>query len=84
MRLLTRLSRLHIHTPAMIVNAVGAGECARCRLQRRNEAREVARLRRALKAAPQHPALFVAAAWMPPPHGHEALGRWRESWRALR
>ena len=82
-RLLKRLSKLRIHAPTMIVNAVGAGECPRCLRQRENEVREITRLRRALKAAPQQPLLVAAAAWMPPPHGHEALGAWRRSWRAL-
>lgn len=82
-RLLKRLSKLRIHTPTVIVNAVGAGECPRCRGQREHEARDIARLRRALKAAPQHPQLIAAPAWMPPPHGHEALVAWRRSWRAL-
>ena len=83
-RLLKRLSKLRIYAPTMIVNALGAGECPRCRRQREHEARAVTQLRRALKAAPQQPQLIAAPAWMPPPHGHETLGAWQGSWRAFR
>jgi arsenite-transporting ATPase len=83
-RLLKRLSKLSIHIPTMIVNAVGAGECPRCRRQREHETRDITRLRRALKAAPQQPQLVAAPGWIPPPQGQKALAVWRGSWRVLR
>jgi hypothetical protein len=67
----------------VIVNALGAGDCPRCRRQREQETRDIARLRKALKEAPQQPQLVAAPAWMPPPHGQEALVAWRGSWRAI-
>jgi arsenite-transporting ATPase len=82
-RFLSNLSRLHIHSPVVIVNAVGAGDCPRCRRQRAQEAMEIVRLGRGLVAAPQHPAVVLTPAWMPPPHGIRSLAAWRRSWRAL-
>ena len=82
-RLFVRLSRLGIHTPAAIVNAVGAGECERCARQQSASRREIAQLRDALRTHRSRPELVIAPATMPPPHGVEALQRWFTSWRAL-
>jgi arsenite-transporting ATPase len=81
-RLLARLTRLAIYSPAVVINALGAGTCARCRLQRRAEAREVLRLRRDLASIRHPPAIVVAPARMPPPHGCDELAAWRRTWQA--
>ena len=81
-RLLARLARLGIHAPLAIVNAVGAGTCARCLRRRSEEARELARLRRDLASGARR--LAITAATMPPPRGPAALDVWRRSWRVLR
>ena len=83
-RLLKRLSRLAIHVPSVIVNAIGAGTCARCLEQRKREAAEIGALRKDLHASSQRPRLLEAPGWMPPPHGHAALSEWRRTWRTLR
>jgi arsenite-transporting ATPase len=83
-RLLRRLLRLRIRAPLVVVNAVGAGTCPRCRAQRRREAVEIARLRTDLSSSSQRPGIVEAPGWMPAPHGHNALAEWRRSWRALR
>ncbi len=83
-RLLRRLSRLDIHSPVVVVNAAGAGTCARCRLQRAEETREIVRLRRDLASARQRPAVVIAPARMPPPAGRAALAAWRRSWQGPR
>jgi arsenite-transporting ATPase len=83
-RLLKRLARLHIHTPLVVVNAVGAGTCTRCRRQRAQERRELVRLRRDLASTPQRPEVAVTPARMPPPNGRDALAAWRHSWQVLR
>jgi arsenite-transporting ATPase len=82
-RLLARLSRLHIHSPTVVVNALGAGTCARCRRQRTAEAREVARLGRDLATNRHRVAIVAAPARMPPPSGPDELADWRTAWRAL-
>jgi arsenite/tail-anchored protein-transporting ATPase len=84
MRLLKELQRLHIHSPVVIVNATGAGECPRCRRQRAQEAAEVGRLRRDLRTALRHPCVVVTPAWMPPPHAVAALTAWHRSWQVPR
>jgi arsenite/tail-anchored protein-transporting ATPase len=83
-RLLKRLTRLRIHVPTIIVNAVGAGTCSRCRIYRRREALEMARLHKDLGSASQRPDVVEAPGWMPPPQGREALARWWHSRRTRR
>jgi arsenite-transporting ATPase len=82
-RLAARLAALHVAVPVVVVNALGAGDCARCRRQRAAERREVARLRRALPGGRARAQLAAAPAWMPPPHGRAALAEWRRAWRTL-
>lgn len=77
MRLIRRLHALNIHVPAAIVNVVGRGVCARCRLETAAEQLEIARLERAL---PRHMQVLLAPAELPPPHGPAALRRWQRSW----
>jgi arsenite-transporting ATPase len=82
-RLLARLARLGIHSPVVVVNALGAGTCARCRRQRTAEVREVRGLRRDLEATRSRPALVGAPARMPAPNGRAELVAWRRDWRVL-
>ncbi len=83
-RLSGRLSRLDIQSPLVVVNAVGAGTCARCERQRAAEKCEIVRLRRDLASARPRPALVIAPARMPPPNGRAALAGWRRSWQVPR
>jgi arsenite-transporting ATPase len=82
-RLLARLARLGIHSPVVVVNALGAGTCARCRRLRTAEVREVRGLRRDLEATRSRPALVGAPARMPAPNGRAELVAWRRDWRVL-
>jgi arsenite-transporting ATPase len=77
-RLMRRLHGMHIHVPVALVNAVGRGTCARCRVAAAAEQREVTRLRR---ATARQTAIVIAPAELPPPHGPAALGRWQRTWR---
>jgi arsenite-transporting ATPase len=81
LRLLTELRAMNIAAPAVIVNAAGAGTCARCRRTIAVERREIADLQRAL---PRQGAnrLIVAPAEMPPPRGR-SLEPWAQRWSAL-
>jgi anion-transporting ArsA/GET3 family ATPase len=79
-RLLTRLARLRIHVPALVVNAVGRGACRRCVRAARAEAVETARILRLTAAR-----VVLAGARLPPPRGAANLRRWaRSSWRDAR
>jgi arsenite-transporting ATPase len=79
-RLLTRLARLRIHVPALVVNAVGRGACRRCVRAARAEAVETARILRLTAAR-----VVLAGARLPPPRGAADLRRWaRSSWRDAR
>jgi arsenite-transporting ATPase len=80
-RLLARLDRMAVHVPAVIVNAVGRGTCARCRRAHEAEKREIARLRRSASGAARSMSIALAPAEVPPPHGAAALRRWQRSWR---
>ena len=83
-RLLERLHAASVFVPMVVVNAVGAGTCSRCRADRRAQRQEIAALRRQLTkgGAPQRQVL-VAPAELPPPHGWRALRRWRTTWSAF-
>lgn len=76
-RLLQRLHALGLHVPAVIVNAVGRGSCARCTTAARVERAEVARIER---IAPGR--TLVTGVMLPPPHGVAGVRRWgRSAWR---
>jgi arsenite-transporting ATPase len=79
-RLLTRLERMAIHVPAIIVNAVGRGTCTRCLRAQQAEKREMARLRKT--AAARSTRIVIAPAEVPPPHAPAELRRWQRSWTA--
>jgi arsenite/tail-anchored protein-transporting ATPase len=78
LRLLARLKTAHVSAPLVIVNAVGAGTCRRCRAERADQQREIAELLRIMRRSRR--AVLVAPAVLPPPHGAAALERWRETW----
>jgi arsenite/tail-anchored protein-transporting ATPase len=77
-RLLARLRRLHLATPAVVFNAVTLtpGRCARCRATAAAEEREVRALR------PRGCAIIRAPLAAPPPRGVAALERWAATWVA--
>jgi arsenite-transporting ATPase len=80
-RLRSSLDGLGIAVGAVIVNAVGAGQCRRCRAAASAQSREIARLRGVLAAAGY--AIIETPAEVPPPHGAAALRDWRTSWRLM-
>ncbi len=75
------LERLGVAVRALIVNAVGAGTCARCRAIVGQERRELRMLGAPPGRAPY--AIIVAPSALPPPHGAAALLEWRSRWRAI-
>lgn len=81
LELIEALRPIGLHVGAVIVNAVGRGECARCRTAAADQARAVARLRPAVAADGY--AIIEAPAEIPPPHGAAALSGWRSAWRQL-
>ena len=80
--LIASLRALGIAVQAVIVNAVGAGMCGRCRAAARAQADEIARLRRTAGGAGGY-AIIEAPAEMPPPHGAAALAAWGLGWRRI-
>ena len=80
--LLESLGSLGITVQAVIVNALGAGSCARCRAASRAQAVEVERLRRGPGAGRGY-AIIEAPAEVPPPHGAAALAEWGLGWRRI-
>jgi arsenite-transporting ATPase len=78
-RLAARLATLRIHVPAVVINAVGRGECRRCAKASAAERREIAVICRALGRTGRR--IVVTGAELPPPAGAAALRRWgRTSW----
>jgi arsenite-transporting ATPase len=82
LRLLSRLRTLKVAVPAVVVNAAGAGTCARCRKAERVQRREIAELQRGLQRR-RGIRVIVAPSEMPPPHGVAGLETWLRSWTAL-
>ncbi len=81
-RLRSTLADLGIAVGAVIVNAVGAGDCSRCRARTTAEANHVRRVRHDLGASASC-AIIEAPASMPPPHGARALSAWASTWRRV-
>jgi arsenite/tail-anchored protein-transporting ATPase len=79
--LIASLRSLGIAVQAVIVNAVGAGSCPRCRARSQAEAREIGRLRRTANGGGY--AIIEAPAEVPPPHGIGALTAWGTAWRQI-
>jgi arsenite-transporting ATPase len=81
-RLAVALRGLGITIGGVIVNAVGAGECPRCRARAAAEQREIERLRRSAGVAGAS-AMIVTPAMVPPPHGGGPLVEWASQWRRI-
>lgn len=81
-RLVRALRRLQIRVPAIIVNAVGGGDCDRCHAGARREVREIDALVK-LARANSGKGVVMAPAAVPPPAGALALEAWRGHWRAI-
>jgi arsenite-transporting ATPase len=80
-RLLKALSELDLHVPAIVINAVGRGTCARCRKNGAAEQREIEAIRKG--GARKGIRIVIASAVLPPPLGVASLRRWsRSSWRS--
>ena len=79
--LIEALDALHIAVGAVIVNAIGAGDCGRCERLVRSQSAELERLRRALRS--KRYAIIGAPAEIPPPHGTAALADWGAAWRQI-
>lgn len=81
-RLLTRLRRMSLCTPAVVVNAMtlAPGECKWCRAAAAAERRELAALRRACGRKPPRCAIIQAPLSAPPPRGVSALEEWGAEW----
>ena len=82
-RLLARLDAAGIAAPVVLVNAVGAGTCGRCRTDHARHAKEVAALRRELGHVTPRRSLVLAPATIPPPSGWRDLRRFFREWRHL-
>ena len=83
-RLLARLRRLGIAVPAVVVNALTSGTCARCRRARATERRSVAALRRRSGTQRRPWSMISTLALAPPPRGVTALERWMRTWELER
>jgi arsenite-transporting ATPase len=91
-RLMTRLRRLRIGAPVVIVNALTLrpGRCAWCRSTARRERPEVARIRERCRRSSRDPSAPLGAGCViiqtplaqPPPRGLAALTRWGDTWIA--
>jgi arsenite-transporting ATPase len=81
LRLMRRLRAASISVPAVVVNAVGLGTCARCARESRLQQRELTTLARELGRHRDGPRLIVAPGWMPAPAGPAGLRRFAAQWR---
>jgi arsenite-transporting ATPase len=75
-----QLRQLKIPVVAVLVNALGAGTCVRCRTTVREQARARAEIRRAKRLVGC--AIIGAPAMLPPPTGRAELRAWRSMWRS--
>ena len=84
-RLLRRLRRLQLPTPAIVVNALtrAPGPCVRCRAAAASERRSLAALRRTLRRSGRRSGecvIIQTPLSAPPPRGVSALERWTRQW----
>ena len=81
-RLLTRLRRLKLAAPMVVVNAMtlAAGRCPWCRATAAAERRELALLARATRRHSQECAIILTPLSAPPPRGVSALVQWSGRW----
>jgi arsenite-transporting ATPase len=81
LRLMRRLRAASISVPAVVVNAVGMGTCARCARESRVQQRDLTALACELGGQDAGPRVIVAPGWMPPPRGLAGLRRFAAQWR---
>jgi anion-transporting ArsA/GET3 family ATPase len=79
-RMIAKLRQLRIPVAAVLVNALGAGTCVRCRTAVREDARTHAAIRRARRL--RGCTVIVAPAVLPAPTGPGGLRAWRGMWRS--
>ena len=84
LRLLARLRDAAIPAPLVIVNAVGAGTCPRCRTEQTSQQKEVLALSRELTRRGAKPLLLLAPGVVPPPSGCADLRAFLAEWRPQR
>ena len=83
-RLVGRLRAAAINVPLVIVNALGAGACSRCRRERRVQIEELSALRRDLaKRGGGRATLAVTPGWIPAPAGVPDLRAFAAEWREV-
>src|SRR6185503_16699692 len=82
-RLLARLDAAAIAAPVVLVNAIGAGTCSRCRADHMRQTKEISALQRELRPrrGKRRRALILAPATIPPPSGWRDLRRFFREWR---
>ena len=84
-RLLASLREASIPAPLVIVNAVGAGTCARCRAERGRQQKEVLALcSELIRRRGEKPLLLLAPGVVPPPSGCADLHAFLYEWRPQR
>lgn len=79
--LIASLHALGIAVGAVVVNAVGTGDCPRCVRAAAAQAGHIARLRASLRN--EGYAIIQTPAEMPPPHGAAALADWGRAWQRI-
>ncbi len=81
-RLLDRLRRLGLATPALVINALTLAprKCPRCRATAAGERRVVAALERRCRRGRRECAIIQTPLTAPPPRGVAALDRWARTW----
>ena len=81
-RLLGTLDDLDIAVPLVLLNAIGRGNCARCKAAAAAERREIAALAKAIRSRRGRTALALAPTHVPPPQSPAALREWHlDGWR---
>jgi arsenite/tail-anchored protein-transporting ATPase len=83
-RLLTRLRRLKLATPAIVMNAMtlAPGRCPRCRATAAVEREELRAMRRVSRGRSGECVIIQAPLSAPPPRGIRALEEWAGQWIA--
>jgi len=85
-RLIARLRRLKIASPAIVANAMTLvpGRCPWCRATSRDERRELAALTRTARHRSRECAIILTPLSVPPPRGLAALEWWAGEWTDAR
>ena len=85
-RLIARLRRLKIASPAIVANAMTfvPGRCPWCRATSRDERRELAALTRTARHRSRECAIILTPLSVPPPRGLAALEWWAGEWTDAR